>query len=346
MSRQIVVWVVLSLAVLLPAAFAADPTGTISGTVLDSSGAPVPKARVVATNTGTGLSRETTTASDGGFVFPLVPVGPYTIAAEAPGFRRFMQRNVTITTDVTVTMPVVLQVGDVTETVTVEAKAGLVETRSGTLGQVVTQQKIVELPLNGRNAATLVLLSPGTADLGAGNARGAGDVTHSADYPGAQAITSNGSRSEGVNYFLDGASNQDPWTNVNNPFPNPDALEEFSVQTNNYSAEYGRASGAVVNIVTKSGTNQLHGSMFEFLRNGAMNARNFFAPVPDHLKRNQFGGTSAARLSRTSSSSSAPIRGRRLRNISTGNSAFVLTHAQRNGDFSSVVAAAGGPGER
>jgi len=115
------------------------------------------------------------------------------VSVEAPGFRRFEQREVTVTTDVNVTVPILLQVGDVTETVTVDAKASLVETRSGTLGQVVDQQKIVELPLKGRNAATLVLLSPGTADLGAGNSRGAGDVTHSADYPGAQAITSNGS---------------------------------------------------------------------------------------------------------------------------------------------------------
>src|SRR6266851_1800551 len=337
MSRQIVVWVFLSLAVLLTPAHAADPTGTISGTVLDSSGAPIPRARVAATNTGTGLSRETLTASDGGFVFPLVPVGPYTVSAEVPGFRRFLQRNVTITTDVNVTVPISLQLGDVSETITVEARASLVETRSGALGQVVTRQKIVELPLNGRNAATLVLLSPGTADLGASNARGSGDVTHSADYPGAQAITSNGSRSEGVNYFLDGASNQDPWTNVNNPFPNPDALEEFSVQTNNYSAEYGRASGAVVNIVTKSGTNQLHGSLFEFLRNGAMNARNFFAPVPDHLKRNQFGGSAGGPIIKDRLFFFGTYQGTRLRNISTGNSAFVLTPAQRSGNFSNVT---------
>jgi hypothetical protein len=195
MSRQIIACLFFfSLAVLLIPMNAADPTGTISGTVLDSSGAPIPRARVTAANIATSLTRETLTASDGGFIFPLVPVGPYTVAAEAPGFRRFVQNNVTIATDVNVTVPIILQLGDVTETVTVEARAGLVETRSGTLGQVVTQQKIVELPLNGRNAATLVLLSPGTADLGATNARGAGDVTHSADYPGAQAITSNGSR--------------------------------------------------------------------------------------------------------------------------------------------------------
>jgi len=337
MNRQTVACIFLALATLLGPMRAADPAGTISGSVLDPSSAPVPKARVTVTNTATGLNRETLTASDGGFVFPLVPVGPYTVSVQAPGFRRFEQRGVTVLTDVSATVAVVLQVGDVAETVTVQGQAALVETRSGALGQVVNQQKIVELPLNGRNAATLVLLSPGTADLGAGNSRGAGDVTHAADYPGAQAISSNGSRSEGVNYFLDGASNQDPWTNVNNPFPNPDALEEFSVQTNNYSAEYGRASGAVVNIVTKSGTNQLHGSLFEFLRNGAMNARNFFAPVPDHLKRNQYGGSVGGPILKDKLFFFGTYQGTQLRNISTGNSSFVLTPAQRSGNFSSVT---------
>jgi hypothetical protein len=337
MQRNKTAWTLLLLALPLACLYAAEPSGSISGSVLDPSGAPVPKTRVTVTNTATGLNRETTTASDGGFVFPLIAVGPYTVTAEAAGFRRFEQRGVVVATDVNVTVPVALQVGDVTETVKVEAQAALVETRSGTLGQVVNQQKIVELPLNGRNAATLVLLSPGTTDLGAGNSRGAGDVTHSADYPGAQAITSNGSRSEGVNYFLDGASNQDPWTNVNNPFPNPDALEEFSVQTNNYSAEYGRASGAVVNIVTKSGTNKFHGSLFEFLRNGAMNARNFFAPVPDHLKRNQYGGSAGGPIIRDKLFFFGAYQGTQLRNISTGNNTFVLTPAQRSGNFTSVT---------
>ena len=245
------------------------------------------------TNTATGLNRETSTASDGGFVFPLVPVGPYTVSAEAPGFRRFEQRGVTVATDVNATVRVVLQVGDVAETVTVEAHAGLVETRSGTLGQVVNQQKIVELPLNGRNAATLVLLSPGTADLGA-TIRAAQATSHAADYPGAQAITSNGSRSEGVNYFLDGASNRDPWTNVNNPFPNPDAR---GVQRSDQQLQRG------VRPCLGRGSEHRDQVRYEptsriavrVPRNGAMNARNFFAPVPDHLKRNQFGGSAEAR---------------------------------------------------
>ncbi len=315
---------------------AADPTGSIAGTVLDPSGAAVVGAKITFTAVATSLKRETVSAADGGYIFPLVPVGFYTISVEAAGFRRFEQRGIQVTANVTATVPVTLQLGTLADTITVEANAELVDTRSGTLRQIVDQRKIVELPLNGRNAATLVLLAPGTADLGAGNARGSGDAFQTATYPGAQAITSNGARGDGVNYNLDGGSNIDHYTNVNNPFPNPDALEEFSVQTNNYSAEHGRASGAVVNIVTKSGTNELHGSLFEFLRNGAMNARNFFAPVHDQLKRNQFGGSLGGRVVRDRLFFFGTYQGMQLRNILGGNTAFVLTPAQRNGDFSSL----------
>ena len=229
-----------------------------------------------------------------------------------------------------------LQIGALSDTVSVDASAEMVETRSGTLASVVGQQKIVELPLNGRNAAALVSLAPGTIDLNTNTARGSGDTQQGVTYPGAQSISSNGARADGVNYQLDGGSNIDHYTNVNNPFPNPDALEEFSVQTNNYSAETGRASGAVVNVVTKSGTNVLHGSFFEFLRNGSLNARNFFAPTSDKLKRNQFGGSLGGPVIKDKLFFFGTYQGMQTRNISTGNTTFVLTGAQSGGDFSSV----------
>src|SRR5579884_1654628 len=279
--------------------WAADPTGTITGTVLDPSGSAVVGAKVVATNLNTGLSRESATTNDGGYTFPLLPVGFYSITVHASGFRTFEQRGIEVRTDESSAVPVRLEVGSARQSITVEANAGIVETQSGTLREVVGQQRIVELPLNGRNAAALVLLSPGTEDLGAGNANGSGDALQSTSYPGAQAISANGARSDMVNYNMDGGSNQDPYTNVNNPFPNPDAVEEFSIQTNSYSAEYGRGSGAIVNIVTKSGTNDFHGSAFEFLRNGDLNARNFFAASHDLLKRNQFGGALGGPTSRS-----------------------------------------------
>lgn len=329
-----------ALFLMIPAAaftlFAADPTGTIAGTVADPSGASVVGAKVTVVAPATGLSRSAVSAADGGYVFPLVPVGAYTVSVEAPGFRRFEQRGIAVKTDGSTTVPVTLQIGATSDTVTVESSAEMVETRSGALSAVVGQQKIVELPLNGRNAATLVLLTAGTADLNGPNARGRGDTQQGVTYPGAQSISSNGARADGVNYQLDGGSNIDHYTNVNNPFPNPDALEEFSVQTNNYSAEHGRASGAVVNIVTKSGTNQFHGSAFEFLRNGAMNARNFFAVIPDKLKRNQFGGSFGGPIVKDKLFFFGTYQGMQLRDLSSGNTAFVLTAAQQAGNFSSV----------
>ncbi len=315
---------------------AADPTGTIAGNIADPSGAAVVSAKVTVTAPATGLSRTAATANDGGYVFPLLPTGSYNLSVESPGFKRFEQRGVTVNVDGSTSLPVVLQIGSISDTVTVEANAEMLETRSGTLSMVVGQQKLVELPLNGRNAASLVLLAPGTADLTGPNARGSGDTQQGVTYPGAQSITSNGARADGVNYLLDGGSNIDHYTNVNNPFPNPDAIEEFSVQTNNYGAEHGRASGAVVNIVTKSGTNQFHGSLFEFLRNGSMNARNFFSANPDRLKRNQFGGSFGGPVVKDKLFFFGTYQGMQLRDLSSGNTAFVLTAAQRGGDFSTL----------
>lgn len=318
------------------AVYGADPTGTIAGTIVDQTGASVVGAKVTVAALATGLSRAAVSAGDGGYVFPLLPTGAYNVTVEASGFRRFEQRGVAVKVDGNATVPVVLQLGATSDTVTVDSSAEMIETRSGTLSAVVGQQKLIELPLNGRNAATLVLLAPGTADLTGPNARGSGDTQQGVTYPGAQSITSNGARADGVNYLLDGGSNIDPYTNVNNPFPNPDALEEFSVQTNNYGAEQGRASGAVVNIVTKSGTNLFHGSAFEFLRNGAMNARNFFSVIPDKLKRNQFGGSFGGPVIKDKLFFFGTYQGTQVRDLSSGNTAFVLTAAQQAGNFSSL----------
>ncbi len=329
----------LSIGLLLSLAvseYAAEPTGTIAGNVTDPSGAALVGAKITATNLNTGLSRETTSASDGGYVFPLLPVGSYSISVQAPGFRRFEQKGIDVRADQNTTVAVKLEIGATTETVSVIANGELVETRSSTLSKVVTTQSVSELPLNGRNAAALVLLAPGTADLTAGNARGSGDTQQTATYPGAQSISSDGGRADTINYNLDGGSNQDHYTNVNNPFPNPDAVEEFSVQTNSYSAEYGRGAGAIVNVVTKSGTNSFHGSAFEFLRNGDLNARNFFAASHDLLKRNQFGGALGGPIKKDRLFFFGTYQGTRLRNVSLANTATVLSDAQRQGDFSSV----------
>jgi len=315
---------------------AADPTGTIAGTILDPSGAAVANARVTATATATGLTRETLSSNTGAFVIPLLPAGSYSIMAEAAGFERYEQRGIDVKTDQNSTVSFTLKIGSSTQSVTVEANAQMIETRSGSLSQVITQDKIIDLPLNGRNAAALILLTPGTQDLRADNAGGSGDTVQTVTSPNAMSISTNGARADTVNYNLDGGSNQDHYTNVNNPFPNPDAVEEFSVQSNSYSAEFGRGSGAVVNVVTKSGTNQFHGSAFDFLRNGDLNARNFFAANHDQLKRNQFGGSLGGPIIKDKLFFFGTYQGTQSRDISGGHTTTVPTAAQRAGDFSAL----------
>src|SRR3974390_1464247 len=175
MSNSRVVRLLCLIPFLILSAWGADPTGKIAGSVVDPSGGAVIGAGIVATNLGTGLNRQTFSAADGGYVFPLLPVGLYSILVEASGFRRFEQKGIEVRADQAATVSVKLEIGSTTETVSVNANAELIETRSSTLSKVVETQSVAELPLNGRNAAALVLLAPGTADLTAGNARGSGD---------------------------------------------------------------------------------------------------------------------------------------------------------------------------
>src|SRR5450759_97515 len=261
------------------------PTASLTGTVLDPSGAAIPAADVRLINPETGFERKATAQSDGTYLFAQVPVGLYRVEAGAAGFSQFKQSGVRLNVNTSTTLNIHLSLGPVGESVSVTADAAMVNTQSGALSQVVQQQYIQELPLNGRNAATLIRMVPGVVT-------GVGTTTagyaNSADTIN---ISVNGTRGNEVSYRMDGTTHIDNVTNMNATYPNPDALQEFAVQTSNYSAQYGNFSGAVVNVVTRSGSNQLHGSMFEFLRNGAMNARNFFAAQSDNLKRNQFGGT-------------------------------------------------------
>lgn len=316
--------------------FCAEPTGSLAGTVTDPSGAAVAVSKVTLVNIETNLTREVQTGADGAFLFPLVPVGRYRLTVEADGFRRYEQKGVAISTDQSATVTIHMQIGSVSESVEVTSNAQMIEARSGSLSEVVDNHKIIELPLDGRNAASLILLAPGAVDLNTDNAGGSGDTQQTVTYPSSVSISANGGRADSVNYNMDGGSNQDTYTNVNNPFPNPDAVEEFSVQTNSFSSEFGRGSGAIVNVVTKSGSNDFHGSLFEFFRNGSLNARNFFAENHDALKRNQFGGSLGGPVVKNKLFFFGTYQGTQIRNIQAGNSATVLTAAERNGDFSSI----------
>jgi hypothetical protein len=267
----------------------AQGLGSIVGRVTDPSGSGVVSARVTATDQGTGFSRNAVTDPDGLYVIPSLPPATYILSVEATGFSLSKEPNVVLFADQTLTVNVALKLGSTTETVTVVGVDSQVDTSTSTLKQVLERERIVELPLNGRNVAQLTLTVPGAVN----SPNGGADQGATKTFPGAVTYSTNGARQDTISYMLDGGNYVDEYTNVNQPFPFPDALEEFSVQTSNYSAQYGQNAGGVVNVVTKSGTNSLHGDAFEFVRNPVFNAQNFFATptTPDRIKRNQFGGT-------------------------------------------------------
>jgi hypothetical protein len=267
----------------------AQGLGSIAGRVLDPNGAPVTSARVVVMQEGTGFSRTATADTDGLYVLPSLEPATYIISVDAPGFSTSKQNGIVLLADQTLTVNIGLKLGSTTEVVTVTSNALQVDTSTSTLKQVIEQERISELPLNGRNAAQLTLLVPGAVNAPNGGA----DQGATKTFPSAVTYSANGSRQNTISYQLDGGNYVDEYTNVNQPFPFPDALQEFSVQTSNYSAEYGENAGGVVNVITKSGTNSFHGDAFEFVRNPYFNAQNFFATptTPDRVKRNQYGGT-------------------------------------------------------
>lgn len=303
------------------------PTAALTGTVTDPSSAAIPNARVILTNLDTGFERSAATGADGAYLFTQIPVGRYRVDASAEGFAGYRQSGIRLNVNTTTTLDIRLSLGSVGESISVVADAIMVNTQSGALSQVVQRRYLQELPLNGRNAATLIRMVPGVVT---------GVNTTTAGYANSSdtiAISVNGSRGNEVNYRLDGATHMDNVTNLNATYPNPDALQEFNVQTSNYSAQYGNFSGAVVNVVTRSGSNELHGSLFEFVRNGAINARNFFAAQSDNLKRNQFGGSAGGPVVRNRLFWFGSYQGTVVRNTSFTNTAFVPSAALRRGDF-------------
>ena len=269
-------------------------TGSITGTVKDNQGAVVASATVKATNADTGFSRPVFTEGDGTFHIQYLPVGKYTVEVEAAGFKKFVQENLVLTVDQTQTLNVILAIGVLSQTVTVTEAPPLVDTTTAELGRTVDTAEIIGLPLVNRNVYTELSLTPGVQSnsaSGSGNANGTPNFQ--IGLPSTQVVV-NGGIDEGVpmvSYYLDGGINMTGLRNYGNPLPNPDALEEFRVETSDFSAEYGRMSGAVVTAVTRSGTNQFHGSLFEFLRNTNLNATPWNSAINAPYHRNQFGGT-------------------------------------------------------
>ena len=286
--------VVLLISILpLPAA-AQVATAELAGTVLDPTGAAVPNARITATNTDTSRVFESTSNSTGNYVIQLLPPGNYTVTVEATNFRKLIQRNIPLAINQQAGLDFTLQVGQVSELIEVSSQAPLLETESSSLGTVVNEQFVNQLPLNGRNFIQMATLSPGVNGTGFSATGTIMSGTRPDDRRPATEIFSNGNREGSNNFLYDGIDDNERLTLSIVLRPAVEAVREFKVQTNLYSADVGRNSGAVVDVITKSGTNKPHGSAFEFLRNSAMDSRNFFYPQGHGLpsfRYNQFGGS-------------------------------------------------------
>jgi hypothetical protein len=331
----------------IPAHGQAAGKATITGAVTDPSGAVVAGVEVTATDTLTGLTAKATTADNGTYAVPLLPVGTYSMTFSHPGFQTFTQTNIVLTADQVSAVNVTLKVGQVSQSIEVSANAEMLQTSSASLQQIVTQQAVVDLPLNGRNPASLVLLSPGMIDvLMTGAGVNQGNVANPND-TGASAA---GGRQGSTYYMLDGSNSMDGENLLAAPFPNPDATQEFQVLQNNFQAQYGFAPGAVVSIVTKSGTNQWHGDAFEFLRNTSLDATNFFNHAPDGLKRNQFGGSAGGALKKDKVFIFGNYQRTQEHIAQTGGSQTYPNNRELSGDFSGLftgntvnLCGAGGP---
>ena len=306
----------------------------IHGTVQDSSGAVVSGAQVKATQTDTGYVQTTVSNTEGLYSLPNLPVGPYKMDVTSQAFKGYTQSGIVLQVGNNVQINVSLEVGSVSEHIDVSADAAMVQTQDTSVSQVIDQRRIVDLPLNGRQATDLILLSGGAAQP-----PNSTRVITTHDYPTAVGVSVAGGQINGNNYLLDGADHNDSHSNVNMPFPFPDALQEFSVQTSGISARYGLHPGSVVNVVTKSGTNQIHGNLFEFVRNGDFNARNYFATAQDSLHRNQFGGTVGLPIRHAKLFLFSGFQATRERTAPPQTISFVPTQAALNGDFSVLESA-------
>jgi hypothetical protein len=309
----------------------------VSGVVHDPSGAAILGAAVIITNTETSASRSSVSAADGRYTLTNLGPGSYRLQASKEGFTSFNQTGIVLQVNTNPEIDITLQVGAVSESISIDANAAMVETHSNAVGQVIDQQRVVDLPLNGRNVAQLITLS-GASVSGTANGATANGLASNLNYPTAVAVAVAGSQFNATNYFLDGGTHIDPRTNVGLPLPFPDALQEFKVETSTLPANYGNHPGGAVNVVTKSGTNSFHGDAFEFLRNYHFNARNYFLPDRDRLKRNQFGGVFGGPIKKDKVFFFTAFQGTMERSTApTPTTAFVPTADVLNGDFRTIL---------
>ncbi len=309
-------------------------SASLTGTVTDASGAAITGASVKIVNTGTNYTLMTKTDGVGVYLLRPIPIGHYRLTVEANSFTRYQQEGIELTANMAGTQNVTLKVAaGTTEIVTVTADAELVNTTSAELGVTVSEAAIAELPLNGRDPSSLVLLAPGTANVVQHGGEGIQTGFSFATETGA---SSSGGRQGSTFYMLDGVSNMDNYNLLTAPFPNSDATQEFKVITNNFSAQYGFAPGAVVSIATKSGTNNFHGGAFWFVRNNDLNASDWFSHQVDALKRNQFGAFAGGPIQKNKLFFFGNYQGTKMVWAPTNLRTTTPTAAMLNGDFSGL----------
>jgi len=325
--RWCVVAIAVSACLLIPALLPAQSTGgRIVGRLADPTGAVLANAKVTLTNEATGVSTSTTSNDSGDYAFPQVPVGTYRMEFDLKGFKKNVQHGVNVDLNQVVTVNSVLQIGQAEETVDVTSEAPMVDTTSTQLGAVMDSAQVSGLPLNSRDTYQLLQLQPGVQGVGGS------DLFYGSNSAGAVSV--NGGRGRSNNFSVNGGDGNDLFVNGPAIQPSPDSISEFRVLSNTFDAEYGRNSGAVINVVTKSGTNQWHGSMYEFFRNKALDSKGYIDPaIPDN-KQNQFGGTFGGAIKKDRTFFFASYEGRRVVQGIVGDPTVVPTAAERNGDFS------------
>jgi hypothetical protein len=305
-------------------------SATLTGRVTDSSGSVIPNALVTATDSTTGVITHAETDGQGDYALTGLAPDTYRLIFSKDGFKSYGQNGLIVTVGQRATVNAVLLVGAVSQSVIVEAASDMINLQSPTVSTSIDNKMTQQLPLNGRNVLQLMQLAPDVGPTSSsGYQQNASRPDQANNYAGAS-----GGRGASTSYYLDGALNEDVLTQIANVFPNPDAIQEFSFDTSVYSAKFAGRGGGVMNAVTRGGTNQFHGQLFEFIRNGDLNGRNYFSPVQDGLKRNQFGGTFGGPIRKDKTFAFFSYQGTRIRQNPI-NSAIVWTAAERNGDFSS-----------
>src|ERR1700688_4503910 len=310
-SSRMSSWLVLSLCLICSTLTSAQSTGgRILGRVEDSSGAVLANVKVTATNDATGIVRETNTNASGDYVFPEVPVGTYTLSFDLSGFKTNVRKSVALDLNQVINVNISMQVGASKEVVEVTSEAPLVDTTTTQLGAVADARSVTQLPLNSRDTYQFLQLQPGVmSTVGSSNS-----IVYGSDKSGAVSV--NGGRGRSNNFSVNGGDANDQFVNLPTVQPSPDSIEEFRVLTNTFDAEYGRNSGSVVNVVTKSGTNSFHGNMYEFFRNKVLNANSYCFSAPcekPKFNQNQFGGTFGGPIKKDRTFFFASYEGRRIR---------------------------------